>query len=202
MTTRSWTGAFAALAMASGLLGPPVLAQPTADTQSSSEDEVFCVYDGLLDLSREELVRITLAFITEPTDGEVPDAVEPLIAGAVRTCIGQYVWNLDQTDAAITIGLSAVVSSIMEEWFQEEGVPTAPIDAVIDLLSTLPEDALVTFLTSDWRRDQDFVAEMEARLQAAGLEDNPELMTRGLILLEVYLLGMTRFEEWPSLADG
>jgi len=202
MTTRSWTGAFAALAMASGLLAPPVLAQPPADTQSSSEDEVFCVYDGLLDLSREELVRITLAFITEPTDGEVPDAVEPLIAGAARTCIGQYDWNLDQTDAAITIGLSAVVSSIMEEWFQEEGVPTATIDAVIDLLSTLPEDALVTFLTSDWRRDQDFVAEMEARLQAAGLEDNPELMTRGLILLEVYLLGMTRFEEWPSLADG
>lgn len=203
MMIRSWMCAFAALAASAGPLGQPAQAQPPADTQTSAEDEVFCVYDALLGLTRKDLLNITSAFVTEATEGELFDAVEPLLSGAAQTCIDQYAWNMDQADAALTIGLASVVSSILEEWFlEEEGLPQETVDTVVDLLSTLPEDAFVTFLTTDWRRNQDFVGQMEERLQAAGLEDDPELMIRGMTLLEAYLLGMSRFEEWPSLADG
>jgi hypothetical protein len=202
MSIKHWAASLLAAAGFAMITAAPSQAQDLLTPDDPEWAELTCVYTALMDADDDAYFSVVDAYITEATDGDLFEAAATAIEGATVTCSTQHSWNADQEEIAMTMGVVGTVADAMEGWFIDEGYSDEEIDAIIALVETISDDDVVKFLSEDWRRDEVFLANMEAQLEEVGLDSDSGLMDMGLILLETYLIGMYQSEMWVEVSES
>jgi hypothetical protein len=201
MTLRHWAASLLAAAGFAMTTAAPSHAQaPSPDDPAWAE--LTCIYTALMDADDDAYFAVVDAYITEATEGDLFEQAATIIETATVACTEKHDWNADQEEVAITMGVVGTVADAVEGWFIDEGYSDEEIDAIIGLVETISDEEVATFLAEDWRRDEEFLASIEAQLKEVGLDGDTGLMDMGLILLETYLIGMFQAENWVEVSDS
>lgn len=201
MTLRHWAASLLAAAGFAMITVAPSHAQALSPDDPAWA-ELTCVYTALMDADDDAYFAVVDAYITEATEGDLFEQAATIIESATADCSSQHSWNADQEEVAITMGVAGTVADAVEGWFIDEGYSDEEIDAIIALVETISDEDVVSFLAEDWRRDEEFLAGIEAQLKEVGLDGDTGLMDMGLILLETYLIGMFQSENWVEVSGS
>ncbi|MEZ6031230.1 MAG: hypothetical protein R3C46_15990 [Hyphomonadaceae bacterium] len=177
-------------------------AQTNGRDMGDAEGEEFaCVYSALMDLDDDAYFNVVDAYITEVTEGDLYESAVSVIMPVVEDCADQHNWSSDQQEIAMTMGIAGTVADAIESYFLDEGFTDDDLDDIISLVDTMPDEDVYNFLAEDWRRNADFKQTVTAHLKGKGVEGDAELVERGMVLLESYLIGMYQGEKWLALKD-
>lgn len=171
---------------------------PGGDLSDEQFDELYCVYDRMLELSDDLYFVVIESGLSRDVDLENSDEALDVVVEFVTDCADTYMWDDDQVSIATSVGIAALIAEELEAAMVDAGMTEKDFDSLIDMADMLTDAEIAKFLTGDWRDDGMLQAKVVNALKAAGVPNNAALLSDALEYIEAGIVGMFQLEMWAA----
>lgn len=185
-----------AAAVAAGMLAAmPAYAQKNYNDLTDQEvTELFCVYssigesDDYYDIGDVALSNIDIT-------GDYQEAAD-MAKDYASSCADKYDWDEEQTDIATMMGVVGTASDVLMEDMLDAGFKDADLDAVLDTINNLDDDALDALNDASYRENKAIKDRLLAGVRQAGVQVDADDVDDVLLLMELNVMGFYASGDW------